>query len=140
MEFHQDPRNIPQLPPVPGGSLLRREPWRLHPRIDGFRFGARHLLLIDSVSLVTILIDTNTDHVFQEGTTMSRSRAPRAAVASAADASTPVNTESVSVTVSDIARRAFDLYLARGRQDGHDVDDWLQAERELQGDKGPAAQ
>ena len=40
---------------------------------------------------------------------------------------------------NDIALRAFDLYLARGRQDGHDVDDWLQAERELHGDR-PAAQ
>ena len=31
----------------------------------------------------------------------------------------------------DIARRAFELYCDRGRQDGHDVDDWLNAEREL---------
>jgi hypothetical protein len=31
----------------------------------------------------------------------------------------------------EIARRAYDLYLARGRKDGHDVEDWLQAEREL---------
>lgn len=27
----------------------------------------------------------------------------------------------------DIARRAYDLYLARGCEHGHDVDDWLQA-------------
>lgn len=26
---------------------------------------------------------------------------------------------------------AYDLYLARHREPGHDVDDWLQAEREL---------
>jgi hypothetical protein len=32
---------------------------------------------------------------------------------------------------SDIARRAFELYCDRGREDGHDVDDWLNAEREL---------
>lgn len=31
----------------------------------------------------------------------------------------------------DIARRAFELYCDRGREDGHDVDDWLNAEREL---------
>jgi Protein of unknown function (DUF2934) len=31
----------------------------------------------------------------------------------------------------DIARRAFELYCARGCEDGHDVQDWLQAEREL---------
>lgn len=31
----------------------------------------------------------------------------------------------------DVARRAFELYCERGGQDGHDVQDWLQAEREL---------
>jgi hypothetical protein len=35
------------------------------------------------------------------------------------------------VTDSDIARGAYDLYLARGREPGLDVDDWLRAEREL---------
>jgi hypothetical protein len=30
-----------------------------------------------------------------------------------------------------IARRAFELFLARGEQHGHDLDDWLQAEREF---------
>ena len=37
-----------------------------------------------------------------------------------------------AVSDSDVARRAFELYCDRGRQDGHDVDDWLNAERELQ--------
>jgi hypothetical protein len=36
------------------------------------------------------------------------------------------------ISENDIARRAYDLYLARGGEPGHDVDDWLQAERELQ--------
>jgi hypothetical protein len=31
----------------------------------------------------------------------------------------------------DIARRAFELYCARGCENGHDIEDWLQAEREL---------
>jgi len=35
------------------------------------------------------------------------------------------------VTQGDIARRAFEMYCDRGREDGHDVDDWLNAEREL---------
>ena len=39
-----------------------------------------------------------------------------------------------SVTSDDVARHAYALYVARGRTDGHDVDDWLQAERELRGD------
>jgi hypothetical protein len=30
-----------------------------------------------------------------------------------------------------IARRAFELYCERGYQHRHDVDDWLQAEREI---------
>ena len=30
-----------------------------------------------------------------------------------------------------IERRAYEIYESRGRVDGHDVDDWLQAEREL---------
>ncbi len=32
-----------------------------------------------------------------------------------------------------IARRAYELFLARGGEDGHDQDDWYQAERELRG-------
>ena len=36
-----------------------------------------------------------------------------------------------SGVTEDIARRAFELYRDRGREDGHDVDDWLTAEREL---------
>ena len=31
----------------------------------------------------------------------------------------------------EIARLAYDFYERRGRTDGHDVDDWLSAEREL---------
>ena len=36
----------------------------------------------------------------------------------------------------DIARRAYELYEQRGRDDGHDLDDWLQAERDLRGGVG----
>lgn len=32
----------------------------------------------------------------------------------------------------EIALRAFELYCARGGQHGRDLEDWLQAERELQ--------
>jgi len=32
-----------------------------------------------------------------------------------------------------IAQRAYERYEARGREDGHDMDDWFEAERELQG-------
>ena len=33
----------------------------------------------------------------------------------------------------DIARRAYERYEERGRQPGHDLDDWLEAEREIEG-------
>lgn len=32
-----------------------------------------------------------------------------------------------------VARRAYELFLARGAQHGCDVDDWLEAERQLMG-------
>jgi hypothetical protein len=35
------------------------------------------------------------------------------------------------VTDSDVARHAYELYLARSGEHGHDLDDWLQAERDL---------
>ena len=34
-------------------------------------------------------------------------------------------------THDEIAQLAFSLYESRGRQDGHDVEDWLRAEQEL---------
>ena len=33
--------------------------------------------------------------------------------------------------LSKISKRAHELYQARGGQDGRDLDDWLQAEREI---------
>jgi len=32
----------------------------------------------------------------------------------------------------EIRRRAYEIYLKRGEQPGRDLDDWLQAERELE--------
>jgi Protein of unknown function (DUF2934) len=36
-----------------------------------------------------------------------------------------------STREESIRRRAYELYLARGEEPGHDLEDWLQAEREL---------
>lgn len=36
-------------------------------------------------------------------------------------------------TGEEIELRAYQIYIERGGADGHDVDDWLQAERELCG-------
>ena len=37
-----------------------------------------------------------------------------------------------------VARLAYQRFEARGREDGHDLDDWLEAEQELQGVSGEA--
>jgi hypothetical protein len=37
-----------------------------------------------------------------------------------------------SVRTEEIRRRAYEIYLDRGKQSGHDVEDWLQAEQELE--------
>ena len=64
----------------------------------------------------------------------SAERKTSEAVATAADRSAKSLTNGrANVAEHDIARRAYDLYLARGCEHGHDVDDWLQAERELRG-------
>jgi DUF2934 family protein len=62
------------------------------------------------------------------------------AVATAADRSSkPLPRRSAQTTDSDVASRAYDLYLERGCEHGHDVDDWLQAERELRDTLNSAA-
>jgi H+-transporting ATPase len=38
---------------------------------------------------------------------------------------------------SQIAKRAYELYERQGRRDGHAVQDWLQAEREIRQDESP---
>ena len=42
-----------------------------------------------------------------------------------------VNTTLAQPTGAEIAKRAYQIYLARGGSHGCDLDDWLQAEREL---------
>lgn len=45
---------------------------------------------------------------------------------------TSFSTDNPSTDLAEqIRARAYDLYELRGRQDGHDFDDWLQAEAEL---------
>jgi hypothetical protein len=50
----------------------------------------------------------------------------------------PVRAKQVTVdrhapTSAQIAERAYQLYLARGGWHGHDMEDWLEAERQLTG-------
>ena len=46
--------------------------------------------------------------------------------------------QSSAIAENDIARRAYDRYLARGCEPGRALDDWLDAERELQQAAGSA--
>jgi hypothetical protein len=39
--------------------------------------------------------------------------------------------EPIDIAQKDIARRAYDLFLARGCEQGHELEDWLRAEQEL---------
>ena len=39
----------------------------------------------------------------------------------------------------EIRRRAYEIYLARGEESDNDLEDWLQAERELMTDQSEAA-
>lgn len=47
--------------------------------------------------------------------------------------------QSAALNRDDVARRAFELYCERGYRDGYDVQDWLQAERELRRNASAAA-
>lgn len=61
--------------------------------------------------------------------TRRKTNEPRATAANSSRKTARIRTANVSE--QDIARRAYELYMARGAENGHDLDDWLQAEREL---------
>jgi hypothetical protein len=64
---------------------------------------------------------------------MAKSRKADDSITTAADHALKSPAQQATVTNSDIVRRAYDLYLGRGCEHGRDVEDWLQAERELRG-------
>jgi hypothetical protein len=51
----------------------------------------------------------------------------------------PPSTESASEVQEQIRRRAHELYEERGRGDGRDLEDWLQAESEVTQQKAKTA-
>ncbi len=48
----------------------------------------------------------------------------------------PIETQTLE---EDIRHRAYQLYDLRGREDGHDLDDWLRAEEDVIGKKAARA-
>src|SRR5579864_3090343 len=61
----------------------------------------------------------------------ARRKTEHAVTTAGARSSKSLQNRSRQVTDRDIARRAYELFEKRGREHGHDLDDWLQAEREL---------
>jgi hypothetical protein len=45
----------------------------------------------------------------------------------------PKPTEARRPSEDEIRRRAYEIYVERGGTPGHEFDDWIRAERELQG-------
>lgn len=43
-------------------------------------------------------------------------------------------------TEEQIARRAYEIYTARGNEDGRDIDDWFAAEKELSAQFSPSSE
>jgi hypothetical protein len=62
---------------------------------------------------------------------MAKPKKTNAGAATAAEGAPESLLHPASVTDSDVAHRAYELYLARGSEHGHDVDDWTAAECEL---------
>ena len=65
---------------------------------------------------------------------MATAKTAKAKNINKAEAGETLDDQSVSLNEparEEIERRAYELYLARGEVNGHDQDDWLQAEREF---------
>jgi hypothetical protein len=64
--------------------------------------------------------------------TSKRTRKPKSATSSPKVAAAPVQQVSLSTEIQDAIRSlAYSIYEQRGRQHGHDLDDWLIAEAEV---------
>jgi YHS domain-containing protein len=66
---------------------------------------------------------------------MAQGISATAAAEAVAEEEGPPSGEEGNQTREVIAARAFELYLMRGSEHGHDVEDWLKAESELRGDQ-----
>ena len=64
-------------------------------------------------------------------TTEKKAEAPRRRAATGSGTAAPEHPPNGAPTAEEIAHRAYEIYLSRGGVPGDDVEDWLQAEREL---------
>jgi hypothetical protein len=66
--------------------------------------------------------------------TPRRTRKPKAVTSKPEVAAVPVNKVPLSPDLQNVIRlRAYSIYEQRGREHGHDLDDWLRAEAEIVG-------
>jgi hypothetical protein len=65
------------------------------------------------------------------------SKAERSGITGSQETPSRMETKEVSVGSSardeEMRRREYEIYVERGEQPGRELDDWLQAERELEG-------
>ena len=52
----------------------------------------------------------------------------------------PLAGDSAEEQQTRIRQRAFEMYVARGQEDGHDLEDWVKAEAEISAGKTPATE
>lgn len=52
----------------------------------------------------------------------------------------PVAIDLAEEQEAQIRQRAYELFVARGQEDGHDLEDWVQAEAEISAGKAPATE
>lgn len=69
-----------------------------------------------------------TSTVKSKSTTTAATTAPKVSRARKSDTTTADGVQSMR---DQIAQRAYERFIARGYRHGHDVEDWLHAEREL---------
>ena len=69
----------------------------------------------------------------------TRARSRRRDTGAESMVSVVAETSAVESPYEAIAHRAYERFLARGGERGHDVEDWLQAEQEMRGGTGESA-
>jgi hypothetical protein len=67
---------------------------------------------------------------------MQQHRSNRQSGAGRADGAAQPPEDLRARSTEDVARRAYEKYCERGCEDGHDMEDWLSAEREISGPEG----
>jgi hypothetical protein len=79
------------------------------------------------------MVMTATSAMKGSAKSVATAKAPSATVAPAiaVKATAATTTAKAGPTREEIARRSYEIFLARGGTDGHDLEDWVKAEHDL---------